>query len=249
MLPAQPHRALLVLGVHHGGTSAPSLIANLLGAAGPARPIPPGPDNPRGFREPQPVVRLNDRMLLLGRFHRADWTRFGPGRLPLAMQDALRPRLALPLLTPPALSTASCALLALRHPAAVCASLASHDAYLAFVLRGLAGTVTTSHVLVAQWDGWVSGPAAWNPALLEWDYIGAPWPSLDAAAGKVEVGAGGFSLRSRRLLDALAGLVALLPGAARARVRRAGGAVLPARPACGTVGKWGTGGWRSRMQA
>ena len=92
------------------------------------------------------------------------------------------------------------------------------------MLRGLADAVTTSHALVVQWDGWVTDPAAWDPAFLEWDYIGAPWPGLGAAgggvpgdgvangaetgdmeAGGMEVGNGGFSLRSRRLLDVLAG--------------------------------------------
>lgn len=80
--------------MHRGGTSALSRVASLLGAAGPAHPMPPGPDNPRGFWEPQPVVRLNDEMLLLGRSRRADWTWFDPGRLPPAVQDALRPRMA-----------------------------------------------------------------------------------------------------------------------------------------------------------
>ncbi len=424
--------------MHRGGTSALSRVASLLGAAGPAHPVPPGPDNPRGFWEPQSVVRLNDEALLLGGSHWADWTTFEPGRLPPDLQDALRPRMAaalraeyggaglfvlkdprlsrmlplwLPVLTPPALPAAPCALVALRHPAAVAASLAarngfparlslllwlrhmldaergtrgiaravvsydallqdwrgtmaqagarlgldwpagldapaacidafldpalrhtppdaapnttlagsayaevwtrhawtalhaletdgespaaldtldrvraqfddacrlfapaparvaprpnlhqvtlcaadsryvpltmlalrgsamacrfgdavlftdsacdtpgsrpfrvhhipplaSRDAYSAFMLYGLAGKIATSHALVMQWDGWVTDSAAWDPAFLDWDYIGAPWPGLDVAGAGREVGNGGFSLRSRRLLDVLAG--------------------------------------------
>lgn len=428
--------------MHRGGTSALSRVASLLGAAGPAHPVPPGPDNPRGFWEPQAVVRLNDEALLLGGSHWADWTPFEAGRLPAAVQDILRPRMEaalraeyggaglfvlkdprlsrllplwLPLLAPPALPAAPCALLALRQPAAVAASLAarngfparlslllwlrhmldaergtrgiaravvsydgllqdwrgtmaragvrlgldwpagleapaagidgfldpalrhalpdaaldtglagsayaevwtrhawtalraletdgesaavletldrvraqfddacrlfapaparmaarpdlrqvtlcaadsryvpltmlalqgsamacrfgdavlftdapqaapgdaagaglfrvqpipplaSRDAYSAFMLRGLAGEIATSHALVVQWDGWVTDPVAWDPAFLEWDYIGALWPGAGAAGEGGEVGNGGFSLRSRRLLDVLAG--------------------------------------------
>lgn len=438
--------------MHRGGTSALTRVASLLGAAGPAHPVPPGPDNPRGFWEPQPVVRLNDEALLLGGSHWADWTPFEPGRLPPALQDALRPRMAamlqaeyggaglfvlkdprlsrllplwLPVLSPPESPAAPCALLALRQPAAVAASLAarngfparlslllwlrhmldaeratrgiaravvsydallrdwrgtmvqagaqlgldwpagldapaaridayldpalrhsppdatpdttlagsayaevwtrhawtalhalttdgespaaletldrvraqfddacrlfapapartptrpnlrqvtlcaadsryvpltmlalrgsamacrfgdavlftdapdaaspsatsphakpgdapvsrpfrihpipplaSRDAYSAFMLQGLAGNIATSHALVVQWDGWVTDPAAWDPAFLDWDYIGAPWPGLGMAGAGREVGNGGFSLRSRRLLDVLAG--------------------------------------------
>jgi hypothetical protein len=83
--------------------------------------------------------------------------------------------------------------------------LASRDAYSAFMLRGLAGGIATSHALVVQWDGWVTDPAAWDPAFLQWDYIGAPWPGSGATGEGRHVGNGGFSLRSRRLLDVLAG--------------------------------------------
>jgi len=71
--------------------------------------------------------------------------------------------------------------------------------YSHFVLRRLPGFIATSHVLVTQWDGFVCNPAAWTPEFLQFDYIGAPW--TDAPAGQ-EVGNGGFSLRSQRLLQA-----------------------------------------------
>lgn len=74
------------------------------------------------------------------------------------------------------------------------------EAYSQFMLRGLVPHVRTSHLLVAQWDGFVRDASRWQPSFLEHDYIGAPW--RDAIDGQ-QVGNGGFSLRSRRLLQAL----------------------------------------------
>jgi hypothetical protein len=53
--------------------------------------------------------------------------------------------------------------------------------------------------LCIQWDGFVLRGEAWDPAFLDYDYIGAPWPHFRDA---YNVGNGGFSLRSRRLLEA-----------------------------------------------
>jgi hypothetical protein len=72
--------------------------------------------------------------------------------------------------------------------------------YSAFILSRLLGYINTSHVLIIQWDGFVHNPAAWDPAFLQFDYVGAPWPHF-AAPGNV--GNGGFSLRSRKLLQAV----------------------------------------------
>lgn len=81
------------------------------------------------------------------------------------------------------------------------APIRSSREYSRFVLRELPRHIDTEFVLVSQWDGFVCDPSAWRPEFLEWDYLGAPWP--DAPAGQT-VGNGGFSLRSRRLLDAAA---------------------------------------------
>jgi len=78
-------------------------------------------------------------------------------------------------------------------------TLRSGADYSQFVLRVLPGHVHTSHVLVTQWDGFVLDAGAWSDDFLACDYVGAVWP--DANAGQ-EVGNGGFSLRSRRLLQA-----------------------------------------------
>jgi tetratricopeptide (TPR) repeat protein len=80
------------------------------------------------------------------------------------------------------------------------APIASRDAYSNFVLKQLRSFVTTEHVLLVQWDGYVVNPGAWDPAFLECDYLGAKWFWYDDG---MRVGNGGFSLRSRRLLAAL----------------------------------------------
>jgi hypothetical protein len=79
--------------------------------------------------------------------------------------------------------------------------LESIEAYSGFMLHDLAPHVRTSHALVVQWDGFVVDAGRWDDAFLDYDYIGAPWPGNPAGR---DVGNGGFSLRSKRLLDALA---------------------------------------------
>lgn len=72
--------------------------------------------------------------------------------------------------------------------------------YSHFMIRRLGDHVATSHCLIVQWDGFILAPEAWDPAFLDFDYIGAVWPQFSVD----RVGNGGFSLRSRRLLRALA---------------------------------------------
>jgi len=80
------------------------------------------------------------------------------------------------------------------------APLPSRDAYSRFVLKSLLAHVETPYVLLIQWDGYVVNPAAFEPAFLECDYIGAKWFWYHDG---MRVGNGGFSLRSRKLLVAL----------------------------------------------
>lgn len=75
----------------------------------------------------------------------------------------------------------------------------SRSDYSKFMLRHLAEHVETSHALCVQWDGFVLDGEAWDPRFLEFDYIGAVWPQF---ADGYNVGNGGFSLRSKRLLEA-----------------------------------------------
>jgi tetratricopeptide (TPR) repeat protein len=81
------------------------------------------------------------------------------------------------------------------------APIASRDAYSQLVLKSLAPYVETSHVLLVQWDGFVIHPEAWDPRFLDCDYLGARWFWHKDG---MTVGNGGFSLRSKKLLDALA---------------------------------------------
>ncbi|ABE34376.1 hypothetical protein DR64_6891 [Paraburkholderia xenovorans LB400] len=88
--------------------------------------------------------------------------------------------------------------------------LRSKEDYSAFMVKHLLGHVTTPWVLVVQWDGYVLDPAAWSETFFDYDYIGAYWPFHRDG---MNVGNGGFSLRSTKLLQALADeRFALLPG-------------------------------------
>jgi hypothetical protein len=75
----------------------------------------------------------------------------------------------------------------------------SMHAYSDFVLRSLPDHVDTSHALLVQWDGHVLDARRWRPEFLAYDYIGARWPQFSDGH---DVGNGGFSLRSRALLEA-----------------------------------------------
>lgn len=71
--------------------------------------------------------------------------------------------------------------------------------YSQVMLTGIGEHVTGSHVLVIQWDGFILRPDLWDEEFRRYDYIGAVWPQFP----KTPVGNGGFSLRSRKLLDAM----------------------------------------------
>jgi len=73
----------------------------------------------------------------------------------------------------------------------------SLEEYSRFMVKDLTHHVKTSHALVVQWDGYILNPKKWNPDWLNHDYIGAPWKLTYG------VGNGGFSLRSKKLMDAL----------------------------------------------
>lgn len=77
--------------------------------------------------------------------------------------------------------------------------LNSAQAYSDFMLHHLVDHIATSHCLVVQWDGHVCHSDRWQAAFLDYDYIGASWPQFTDGR---DVGNGGFSLRSRRLMKA-----------------------------------------------
>lgn len=80
------------------------------------------------------------------------------------------------------------------------------DDYSRFMAYDLARYVDGDFALVVHHNAHVLYPHKWDPDFLNYDYIGAPWPkkshfTKDGIA--VRVGNGGFSLRSRRLLNIL----------------------------------------------
>ncbi|HVZ14911.1 MAG TPA: DUF5672 family protein [Bauldia sp.] len=83
------------------------------------------------------------------------------------------------------------------------AAMPSIEAYSNFCLTGMPRHIATDFALVVQWDGYVVHPEAWNNDFRQYDYIGAPYRRRD---GTPVMGNGGFSWRSRKLLQALAWL-------------------------------------------
>ena len=81
--------------------------------------------------------------------------------------------------------------------------LGSRADYSRFMLRRLADHIETTHALCVQWDGYVLNGGAWEQCFLDYDYIGAVWPHFSDGHN---VGNGGFSIRSRRLLEKCRGL-------------------------------------------
>lgn len=82
----------------------------------------------------------------------------------------------------------------------------SIDDYSRFMIYSLGDFVETTHALVVQSDGYVIHPESWTNEFLDFDYVGAPWPIVanayvDPFGVHQRVGNGGFSLRSKRLLD------------------------------------------------
>lgn len=57
--------------------------------------------------------------------------------------------------------------------------------------------VVGSHVLIIQWDSFITHPNLWRNEFLDYDYIGPVWPHHP----ETPVGNGGFSLRSKKLLE------------------------------------------------
>lgn len=72
--------------------------------------------------------------------------------------------------------------------------------YCNLLLKGMLEHVETKYVIFQQWDAMVHDGSRWHDFFLLNDYIGAVWPWRPHGQN---VGNGGFSLRSRRLLEAL----------------------------------------------
>ena len=88
--------------------------------------------------------------------------------------------------------------------------ISSIQDYSSFIIYSLYKYIKTSHILIVQWDGFIINPEKWDPNFLKYDYIGAPFIPRendknycrDLNGGFYTIGNGGFSLRSKKLLEA-----------------------------------------------
>jgi glycosyltransferase involved in cell wall biosynthesis/MoaA/NifB/PqqE/SkfB family radical SAM enzyme/predicted SAM-dependent methyltransferase len=79
-------------------------------------------------------------------------------------------------------------------------TITTKQQYSWFVLKELNKHVHTDFVLMVQYDGFIINPEAWTSEFQKYDYTGAKWHWYNDG---YNVGNGGFSLRSKRLLQSL----------------------------------------------
>lgn len=81
----------------------------------------------------------------------------------------------------------------------------NYNTYMNYTFRDLGEFVDTSHCLLVQYDSWILRPQMWKDEWLQYDYIAPPWSThecMKLPSGEyIRVGCGGFSLRSKKLLD------------------------------------------------
>jgi hypothetical protein len=75
--------------------------------------------------------------------------------------------------------------------------ISSKQQYSHFILNNLNNYIDKAYCLIIQFDGYVINPELWDNDWLQYDYIGAPWWYTN----NYNVGNGGFSLRSKKLLQ------------------------------------------------
>jgi hypothetical protein len=79
------------------------------------------------------------------------------------------------------------------------------DDYSRFMLFSLCDYIESDYCLIVHNDAYVLRPEKWDDEFLNYDYIGAPWPKrfkfFTDEGELVRVGNGGFSLRSKRMLN------------------------------------------------
>lgn len=75
--------------------------------------------------------------------------------------------------------------------------------YSFYMVNEFPNHIDTEFVLIVQADGFIINPHKWTEIFLEYDYIGAPFPDEPqyGFTGDTRVGNGGFSLRSKKLID------------------------------------------------
>jgi hypothetical protein len=78
------------------------------------------------------------------------------------------------------------------------------DDYNRVTLELIPQTVVEDFNIIVQYDGFAVNTQAWTDEFLEYDYIGAVWSwHHDRFGSENQVGNGGFSLRSKKLYQAL----------------------------------------------
>ena len=83
------------------------------------------------------------------------------------------------------------------YPSIKIMPLRSLVAYSIFMLTRLHEYIDTPNLLIVQRDGFILNPSSWDNEWLELDYIGGLFIQED------RVGSGGFSLRSKRIMQAV----------------------------------------------
>ncbi len=79
-------------------------------------------------------------------------------------------------------------------------NIRTKEQYSVFILKELSKYFDTDFILLIQYDGFIVNPESWSMEFQNYDYIGAKWPWFGDG---FNVGNGGFSLRSKRLMQVL----------------------------------------------
>lgn len=80
-----------------------------------------------------------------------------------------------------------------------CNPINNKEAYSSFITHELYKYIDTEFCLILQWDGNIVNENAWIDEFYAYDYIGARWFWQDNLVGN-----GGFSLRSKKILEFVA---------------------------------------------
>lgn len=73
--------------------------------------------------------------------------------------------------------------------------------YSRFVLYELVNYIESDFCIIVHADGYITNAERWDDDFLNYDYIGSPWKKIGDGYDNRRVGNGGFSLRSKRLLE------------------------------------------------
>jgi hypothetical protein len=84
-----------------------------------------------------------------------------------------------------------------------------------FCLTSINEFIDTTHIITVQTDGFICNGDMWKDEYFEYDYVGQPWLNPDGKtftnfpwvnSYEKSVGEGGFTLRSKKLLEALSNI-------------------------------------------